>query len=131
MYRGISNTRGSGAVEFALVLPAFLMFVLGLVDCGRLLWTNGTLAHAVAEASRCAIVNTSACGTAAAVQAYAVTQAWGLGLTSSAFTVTAAACGTQVNGTLNFTFIIPWFFGSAPFGSGNAMTLSAVACYSP
>jgi Flp pilus assembly protein TadG len=131
MRRTISGTSGAGAVEFALVLPAFLMFVLGLVDCGRLLWTNGTLAHAVAEASRCAVVNTSICGTAAAVQAYAVTQAWGLGLTSSAFTVATAACGTQVNGTLDFTFFIPWLFGSAPFGSGNAMTLNAMACYSP
>jgi Flp pilus assembly protein TadG len=131
MRRFISGVRGSGAVEFAVVLPAFLMFALGLVDCGRLLWTNGTLAHSVAAASRCAIVNTSSCGTTAAVQAYAATQAWGLGLTSSAYTVVTAACGAQVTGTLTFTFIIPWFFGSAPFGSGNAMTLNAVACYSP
>jgi Flp pilus assembly protein TadG len=129
MHRSLSDSRGAGAVEFALVLPAFLMFVLGLADCGRLLWTNGTLAHSVAAASRCAIVNTSTCGTAAEVEAYAAAQAWGLGLTSSAFTVAAAACGTQVNGTLSFTFIIPWFFGSGP--SGNAITLNAMACYSP
>jgi len=131
MRRRTSGVSGSEAVEFALVLPAFLIFVLGLVDCGRLLWTNGTLAHAVESASRCAVVNTSICGTTATVQAYAVTQAWGLGLTSSAFTVVTTTCGTRVNGTVNFTFFIPWFFGSSPVGSGNAMILNAMACYSP
>jgi Flp pilus assembly protein TadG len=122
------NRRGSTAVEFAVVLPVLLMFVLGLIDFGRLLWSNATLAHAVAEASRCGAVNTSVCGTTALIQSYAAAQAWGLALTSAAFTVTTPTCGVQVNGTMTFTFFIPWLYGSAPFGAANTLTLNALAC---
>ena len=54
----------------------------------------------------------------------------GVGLGAApVFTVTSPtpACGQQVNGTLTFTFIIPWFYGTEPVG--NAMTLNATACY--
>jgi Flp pilus assembly protein TadG len=123
------DTNGAEAIEMAIVLPALLMFFLGIVDCGRLLWSNATLAHAVEAASRCAVVNTATCGTNANIEAYAVTQAWSLGLAPSAFTVTTPACGTQVNGTMTFKFVIPWFYGTSPFGAGNSMTLTATACY--
>ena len=129
MAKGTRGTRGSEAIEFAIILPALLMFVVGLMDTGRLLWVNGTLAHAVAAAARCAAINATTCGTSTAVQAYAVQQAWPLGLASSAFTVTAPACGSQVAGTLSFSFLIPWSYVAAPFGVTNAMTLNAVACY--
>jgi len=37
------NHRGAMAVEYALVLPVVLLFILGIADCGRLLWTYATL----------------------------------------------------------------------------------------
>jgi Flp pilus assembly protein TadG len=126
---GTKPGRGGAAVEYALILPALLIFILGLMDCGRLLWTYTTLAHSVEAASRCAVVNTSTCSSIATIQSYAASQAWGLGLGSSAFTVTAATCGTQVVGALSFKFVIPWFYGAAPFGSSNAMPVSVMACY--
>ncbi len=121
--------RGSEAIEFALVLPAFLMFVVGIADVGRLLWTNTTLAHAAAVAARCGAINTSLCGTSSLVASYAATQAFSLGLTAAAFTVTKQACGTQVSGTMPYSFFIPWFYGASPFGASNQLTLTAVACY--
>jgi Flp pilus assembly protein TadG len=124
--RGIG---GSVAVEYAIVLPLLLTFVLGLVDTGRILWSYTTLTQSVEVASRCASVNTSACGTAAAVKAYAASQAVGLGLAASAFTVAVASCGTQVQGTLTFVYFTPWFYIAAPFGVSNTLTLTASACY--
>ena len=127
---GSDRVCGSIAVEYAIVLPALLMFLLGLVDAGRLFWSYTTLSRSVAAASRCAAVDTNNCPTASAVQSYAAGQAWGLN-PSPAFTVTtAAACGgTQVQGTTVFQFFTPWFYGAAPFGAGNTLTLSATACY--
>lgn len=46
---------GSGLVEFALVLPAFVALMFGIVEFGRLGMTHLTARHAVAEAARYAI----------------------------------------------------------------------------
>jgi Flp pilus assembly protein TadG len=124
-----SRARGSLAVEYAIVLPLLLTFVFGLIDASRLLWSYATLSRAVAAAARCASVNAIACGTVSAVQTYAVAQAWGIGLSSSAFAVTAATCGWQVQGTLGFQYLTPWFYIAAPFGASNVLTLKASACY--
>ena len=131
MARPSWRRRAAVAVEYAIILPAFLMFILGLMDCGRLIWTYSTIARAVEAASRCAAVNAATCGTTTATQAYAVAQAWGLTTTTSMFAVTpAASCGgVSVVGTMPFTFVIPWFYGGSPFGAANAMTLTATACY--
>jgi Flp pilus assembly protein TadG len=116
-------------VEYGLILPVFLLLVLGLVDTGRLLWTYTTLAHAVDAAARCGAVNSTTCGTVAAVESYAVTQAYGLNVASSAFTETIASCGVEVSGTFPFVFIIPWLNGAQPFGSNNTLSISVSACY--
>jgi Flp pilus assembly protein TadG len=55
--------RGEGGqqlVEFALVLPVFLLIVTGLFDVGRAVWQSNTLAYAAREGTRFAIVNGSA-----------------------------------------------------------------------
>lgn len=45
---------GQTLVEFALVLPVFLLVVFGLIDVGRLVYTNSTLSQAVREGARLA-----------------------------------------------------------------------------
>ncbi|MDQ2913515.1 MAG: pilus assembly protein [Chloroflexota bacterium] len=54
--------RGEGAqtlVEFALVLPLFLLLVTGLFDVARAVWEENTLAYAAREGTRYAIVHGS------------------------------------------------------------------------
>jgi Flp pilus assembly protein TadG len=96
---------GATAVEFAIVFPVFLVFVVGLIQFGLVLWTKFALQHATAEAARCATVNGTLCGTASGVQAYAATQAYGLKFPSSVFTVTTSTCGNQVTADYTFVFI--------------------------
>ena len=124
------SQRGSVAVEYAIVLPVLLLFVLGIMDTGRLIWTYATLNRAAEAAARCASVDTATCGTVAQIQSYAVTQAYGLTIAAAAFTPTTVACGSRVAATYTFQFVIPWI-GSSPYGQSNSTALSATACYPP
>lgn len=117
---------GSAAIEYALILPAVLMFIFGLMDTGRLLWSYTTLSRAVGAAARCAAINTTQCGTAAQIQAFAATEAWGVTVAASAFTVTTATCGIKVTGNYDFEFVMPGFNVVVPAGT---ITLTAASCY--
>ena len=55
----------------------FSMFVLGLIDCSRLIWSYAMLSRAAEDAARCAVVNTVSCGSATDITTYAAGQAWG------------------------------------------------------
>jgi Flp pilus assembly protein TadG len=123
-----SDCDGTVAIEYALIIPAMLLFTLGIMDTGRLLWTYTTLYQAAEAGARCAAVDSVNCATTSQVQNYAVDQAWGLSIAASAFTVTNPTCGMQVSATYTFQFVIPWFFGTAPYGSANTIPLSATAC---
>jgi Flp pilus assembly protein TadG len=120
----LAGRRGAIAIEYALILPALLMFVLGIVDMSRLLWTYTTLYRATEAAARCAAINTTDCGTSANVQSYAVSQAFGMQIAASAFNVTTPACGVQVNGSYDFTFTVAAFVTAL-----GPVTLKATACY--
>lgn len=50
------HARGSIAVEFALILPILLMLLFGIIDFGRLLYTQEVLNTAVREGARMGIV---------------------------------------------------------------------------
>lgn len=114
--------RGAVAVEYGIILPVFLVLVLGLMDTGRLLWTQTSLDRAVEAAARCGVVDTIQCGTAAQVQQYAADQAYGLTIDASAFTVAVQACGVNVTAEYPFDLIIPWL--AVP-----QVTLHASGCY--
>lgn len=49
--------RGQAMVEFALVIPVFILLMVALFDFGRVIWVNDTLATASREAVRYAIVH--------------------------------------------------------------------------
>lgn len=111
--------RGAVAIEYAIVLPVLLIFLFGIMDAGRLLWTYTTLYRASEAAARCAAIKATSCTTFSATQSYAATAAWGLNIDASAFTVSNPACGMQVSATYNFFFVFPW----------QAVTLTASTCY--
>lgn len=113
--------RGSVAVEYAILLPVFLLLVLGAMDMGRLLWTQVTLDRFVQQAARCAVVTPTTCADAAQIQTFALTTNYGMSFTDATFTVTTPACGKQIAASLPFKF-------SAPLISPS-ITLAAQACY--
>ena len=61
--RSRDRSRGQALVETALILPLFLVLLLGIVDMGRAVWATTSLASAAREAARYAIVHGGAAST--------------------------------------------------------------------
>jgi hypothetical protein len=51
------RSRGQALVEFALVIPIFVLLLVGLFDIGRAVWNYNTVANSAREAARVAVVN--------------------------------------------------------------------------
>ena len=51
----LRDDRGSSAAEFALILPIFLLFLLGLIDVGRFAWSFNELEKATQIGARRAV----------------------------------------------------------------------------
>lgn len=56
--------RGQALVEFALVIPVFLLVLFGLIDVGRFVYLNSTLSQAAREGARLGSVEASYRGSA-------------------------------------------------------------------
>ncbi|HUG45538.1 MAG TPA: TadE/TadG family type IV pilus assembly protein [Sphingomicrobium sp.] len=48
----IRDTRGAGIIEFALILPALMLFVYGIYLVGQLFQANAGMQHALGEGAR-------------------------------------------------------------------------------
>ena len=57
--RNRSKRRGAAVVEMAMVLPIFVMIVLGIVEFGRAMMVGQMVTNAAREATRLAIVDGS------------------------------------------------------------------------
>lgn len=80
---------GQTMVEFALILPAFLLILVGLFDAGRAIYAYNTVANAARVGARVAIVHQDTALVEAAAREHAVS----LGQTRVA--VTLDPCGTS------------------------------------
>lgn len=112
-------------VEFGLTLPLFGALLFGVVESGLLLWTQLGLQHAVEAAARCATVNTTACGSASAIQNVAVAEAYGLNPPAATFSVASVGCGNQVSANYSYQLVT----GRIAFTSAPSITLTARSCF--
>ena len=122
---------GATAIEMAFLLPVFLMFLLGIEEFGRALWTQTTLQYAVEAAARCAAVSPGECPD---VPAYAASQAFVMSIPSSAFSYngnlkcggiasnSTGAGGKQVTASYVFPAAVPLLVPTN-------FTLSAKSCH--
>ena len=114
------DVRGSTAIQVALTFPVLVVFLFGIIQFGFAMWLQNALDYSVAEAARCASVNTTVCATASDIQNYAANQS-GAGFASSIFSVSTPLCGNQVSARYPLTLTIP--------ALTYAITLDAHACY--
>jgi Flp pilus assembly protein TadG len=111
---------GNLAIEFGMLTPALLLFVFGIVEGGRLLWTVNALHYSVQEAARCASIDRTTCGTATQIQSFAAGRS-GAAFNSSVFTATVAGCGNRVVANYTMPLNIPFM--------AHSISLSAQSCY--
>ena len=91
---------GATAVEFALVVPMFLMLVFGAIEFGRILWTKQALQETAVAGARCMAIaqGTKPNGSCASSGSYSsssattyvqnVAKGWGLSVPSSGVALT-------------------------------------------
>jgi Flp pilus assembly protein TadG len=130
--------RGASAIEFAITAGPFLLFVLGVFEFGRLLWTREALQEAAMAGARCMGILQSSCTTSGAYNAaqtenYVKTIAnqWSVPLVASNVTPNPnATCGgiggfSQVSITYTFTSVVPHLITALVGG----VNLSTAACF--
>lgn len=120
--------QGATAAEFALVLPVALLFLFGIIDVGRLMWTLNTAEKATQMGARAAVVSTFVPGGLADTNygitlgqgAEIPTTAFGAAKCSKATTTVACTCSTTPCPTLapinsaTFDAIVTRMRGVAP-----------------
>jgi Flp pilus assembly protein TadG len=109
--------RGSTAVEFALVLPLLMGFVLGIIEFGRAMWIRQTLQYAVETASRTALADAAL--STSAISAAVTSNLLGLQGVAPNVVVSSTATQISITATYQFTFLVPDLL---PFGP---LTLTA------
>ena len=118
--RRFGDASGAAALEFAIVGPVFILFMIGSVYTCMMLFAESSMQYAVEAGARCASVQTTVCTSSSTTTAYAQNAYYGP-LISPTFTYAAATCGHQVSSTVTFGYNFGYLNLSVP--------LTATACY--
>lgn len=105
--RLLKDQRGAAAIEFALLGPTLVLMLFGLIETGRLFWTQHTLDEVAYSTVRCMSISTQ-CDDQTAQQDFAISRAGSYGIT-----IAAADIAVQSNTTCK------------TFGSSNRVVIDA------
>ncbi len=111
---------GASAVEFGLILPVFVMLVLGVINVSLLTNAVSSMNYAVQEAARCAAVNNVACPNEESITAFARSRYRGPQIDPQ-FTSENSGCGRTVRATATFELNVAIHVYQVP--------INATACY--
>jgi Flp pilus assembly protein TadG len=116
---------GQAAVEFAVGLTMFMVFIIGGLDLGRATWVWNTMAHAAREGARYGAMPTR---NSTEIRDYTISRATLIGLTSGEVSVTRGVCGdpaSPVVVTINHSFTPVATGIAALWGGGGTIPMSA------
>ena len=116
----LTDDRGTTAVEFAIIAPAMVMLLVGIMSLSLILFAIGSMHFAVEDAARCASARPTVCSSAATTVAYAQSRYSGA-LATPVFTYATPACGFQVSASVTYTFDVGMYRQAVP--------LSATSCF--
>lgn len=98
----LKNEAGAAAIEFALVLPIYLLFIMGIIELGLVFWGESAVGYGTSCAARYAFVYPTS--SAAQIQA-AGTNATTYNTDNISYTVTLSRTAATITGTFTYTFI--------------------------
>jgi len=127
-----SDINASSALEFAILAPVFLSFILVIFEGAQMIWTQQVLTEVASNTARCAGLGLSSCTGASTPASYAVGRAADDGIaiaTSEVAVNTNQTCQgisgmTMVTITHPYSFVVTMFVPTAP------SQLVASACFS-
>ncbi len=119
--------QGGAAVEFALVLPVFLLLVFGATEFGFALFQLEVLTNASREGARAGIVQASPKPTAGEIDAVVTNYLTGTGIDQAQVTTTVTGEALPFPNDLTVQVSYPYTFLVLPSISGvpNSITLNA------
>ena len=125
----LRDCRASSALEFALVTPVFLLFLLGMLEYGRMVWTWEALQATAGVTARCVAISSTDCPIAANY-ANAVAGRFGIGNPTVTSSHALGACNAPgVTNMENVTLQLPFLSPVGKMLPGLGGTLTASACY--
>ena len=124
------HSEGATVVEFALVAPMLLVFVFGLMEGARAIWTFQTLQETAFASARCLVIGRSPCDSTANAKNYAVSRAAQYRLTVPLSAVIAEKGVTcdGVSGQGRVQIALPYTVVLGDFINMDIDTLTARAC---
>jgi Flp pilus assembly protein TadG len=125
------SERGQTAVEFALVIPVMLLFLLGIFQIGITYFNNESIATAARDGARAGAIHTGSTPAQIIAFAKAAVQASAVGMDQSNLTVTVIGIDNPQasNGTLwdqgdiiDVTVTYPWKLGVMAFSANGTLS---------
>ena len=121
------NRRGVAAVEFALVVPLFLLLVFGMIEIGRGIMVSQILTNAAREGAREAILEGSTTGRVETVVGDYLT---GTGISGGTVTVSPPPMDAYPRSPLTVSVSVPisnvlWMPSSTFFPNGSVFSASS------
>ncbi len=106
---------GAAAVEFAIIVPVFVMFCMGIIEGGRMLWIRNSIQTATEEAGRFAMAHTTA--TDAELITHASDYFDSVGMDNPTFTVVRDTTGSMDFVTITGVYTFQYMFSVFDFGN--------------
>jgi Flp pilus assembly protein TadG len=125
------SERGQTAVEFALVIPVMLLFLLGIFQIGITYFNNESIDTAARDGARAGAIHTGATPAQIIADATAAVQNSAVGLNQSNLTITVVGIDNPQapNGTLwdqgdiiDITVTYPWKIGVMAIAASGTLT---------
>jgi len=114
----LRNQNGVGAIEFAIILPVFLLIIFGTLEFGRALKARNEMSHALSRAVR--VINLDAEQTTDAIKEHLASYLADYGSEDLAVNVAS----TTLSGTdyMNISVSFP-FHATIPFSNASVLNL--------